>query len=287
MNFKVLKSRFLAGILSFGVAFGANSSVVAENADSSSNASIGTILLSMLNSSIPVSVSTLTERLDADPVWKSHSDDRGAHALHRAAEHQKPEVVQLLLDRGADVTEGNNWGATPLHYVAYGTGDVAVAQLLLDHGADVNATRTDGWTPLMCAVEESNTQLVKFLIDNGANVCLTNNHQETALHIATWLDRPKSARLILAAQHGVNCLSIPNGYGHIPLHNAAIKGYTDMVRILIEADGHATVNSRGFNSVIGLCKCGRIGKTPFDHAKYERHAETAEVLAEAGGVSIK
>ena len=59
-------------------------------------------------------------------------------ALHWAASFGHVAVVQLLLERKADVNARNSLGLAPLARAAW-KGELAVAALLLRHGADVHA----------------------------------------------------------------------------------------------------------------------------------------------------
>ena len=67
-------------------------------------------------------------------------------ALEIAASSGHPEMVRLLLDRGADVNAPNFWGGTAITAAAV-SGDPEATRLLIRHGADVNAN-DDGAVPL-------------------------------------------------------------------------------------------------------------------------------------------
>jgi ankyrin repeat protein len=73
------------------------------------------------------------------------------------------ELVRLLLDRGADVNRGNDYGWTKLHQAGYGD-DCELARLVLAAGArtDVSA-RGDGGTPLVVALFWGHTRVVDLL----------------------------------------------------------------------------------------------------------------------------
>ena len=71
----------------------------------------------------------------------------GVTPLSWAALEGRSEIVELLIEAGADVNEVNRDGATPLHTAAF-MGRFKVAQLLLDNGADVGAKTHYGDTPL-------------------------------------------------------------------------------------------------------------------------------------------
>ena len=85
----------------------------------------------------------------------------GITPLHLAAGHNKPEVVALLLERGADIHSRSALGSTPLHYAAaHGTPEVVA--LLLDRGADIEILDNSKFTPLDYAEENEHLK--------GANV---------------------------------------------------------------------------------------------------------------------
>jgi ankyrin repeat protein len=73
------------------------------------------------------------------------------------------DVVRLLLERGADVNRGNDYGWTKLHQAGYGD-DSELAQLLLDAGARTDlSARGDGGTPLIVALFWGHRDVVDLL----------------------------------------------------------------------------------------------------------------------------
>ncbi|MFZ4063274.1 MAG: ankyrin repeat domain-containing protein [Polynucleobacter sp.] len=90
------------------------------------------------------------------------------------------EVDKLLVQKGAEV---NRIGWTPLHY-ACTTGKLEVAQYLVANGAKVNALSPSDTTPLMMAVHSGNDQLVKFLLDKGADLKMRNHEGYSAIDVA-------------------------------------------------------------------------------------------------------
>jgi len=76
--------------------------------------------------------------------------------------------IRCFLERGATVNEEQH-GSTPLHIaVEYSKEGMEVAKLLVDRGADVNLKDSDGKTPLDLAVEDENTEMIKYLEAIGA-----------------------------------------------------------------------------------------------------------------------
>jgi ankyrin repeat protein len=62
--------------------------------------------------------------------------------------------------------------------------DADILQSLLDAGADINAKDTAGYTALMWAAGLGHTDTVKLLLDHGADVHIENNYKNTALGLA-------------------------------------------------------------------------------------------------------
>jgi len=129
----------------------------------------------------------------------------GMTPLHFAADSFNVDIVKFLIERGADVNAKCNEGDTPLHYAAY-IYSLDVVKCLVDLGADVNAKNNDGETPLHSAVKNlyvdygncdpndpsgefhdanrANGDVLKYLIDEGADVHAKNNEGKTAFDVA-------------------------------------------------------------------------------------------------------
>jgi hypothetical protein len=120
-------------------------------------------------------VERLRELLGADgEATKERSNSRSADGwplLHLAAAFAGESTVLLLLDAGADVRQVSQ---TPmrnqaLHAVLALSKDAAVTQLLIERGADVNAAQTAGYRPLHQAAVTGREDLVRMLLDAGAD----------------------------------------------------------------------------------------------------------------------
>lgn len=83
-------------------------------------------------------------------VHVDEADARGWAAIHHAALGTSPEMLLLLLMRGASVTACTGTGATPLHLAAF-NGRQVLCKLLVLHSADLHAQDEDGRTPLFDA----------------------------------------------------------------------------------------------------------------------------------------
>ncbi len=86
-------------------------------------------------------------------------------ALHVAVQLGKRDVVELLLEHGADPNAKSKHGRTPLHQA---TNDVELASLLIERGARVDMVDDEGRSPLHSAASFGSREVVQLLIDEGA-----------------------------------------------------------------------------------------------------------------------
>ena len=96
-------------------------------------------------------------------------------------------LVQLLVEKGADVNVANVSGNTPLH-IATEMGNEPLVNFLLDHGADAKAKNNIGDTLLHSAGRTRNRiiklTLVKRLLSKGVNIDHLNDRNESAILIS-------------------------------------------------------------------------------------------------------
>jgi ankyrin repeat protein len=137
--------------------------------------------------------------LEASPELVNVRDGEGMTPLHHAVLGGHPELAELLLDRGGDISAVDAWNQTPLHLAAYG-GDAALVALLLARGADVMAREMRGRTPLFMAVNWGrNVEVVERLIAAGADVNDRTPRGEEILLSTLYYGKPEIIDALLAA----------------------------------------------------------------------------------------
>ena len=201
------------------------------------------------------------------------------------------KVAQLLLDRGAHVDEYVGEAGTIL-YSAAARGNTDMVKFLIANGADVNAYGEVGNTPLHAA---KNVGIAKILIDNGADI-----HADcdcgTPLHTA---EDAEIAQLLIDHGADVNAYI----YGMAPIHTAKSA---EIVQLLI--DNGANVNVKGDYGFTPLHDASyrdkdivqvlldhgadvnakdNAGRTPLDIAIDRGRTEIADLLREHGGVATE
>src|ERR1051325_8999122 len=106
----------------------------------------------------------------------------GTTALHWAVHWNDVEAAKLLLKAGANPATKNRFGASPLSEAAF-AGNTELVKALLDAGADAKElATTDGETVLMTAARTGNVDVVRMLLDGGADVNAREHYKgQTAL----------------------------------------------------------------------------------------------------------
>jgi ankyrin repeat protein len=102
----------------------------------------------------------------------------------------------------AGISVAGNDGNTPLHYACEG-GNLEVVKFLIDSGADVSVAGNDGNTPLHYACEGGNLEVVKFLIDSGADVSALDKYGYSPLELLTSEHREEIEEYVSTRNFGV------------------------------------------------------------------------------------
>ena len=127
------------------------------------------------------------------------ADAHGQPGLSVAIRAESPKVVKVLLERpGIDVNALNAAGESPLMLAAI-QGDLVDVKLLIGHGARVNQP---GWSALHYAAASPHTDVLKFLIEQGADVQARSPNGTTPLMMAAQYGSEDVIDLLLA--HGAD-----------------------------------------------------------------------------------
>jgi ankyrin repeat protein len=112
--------------------------------------------------------------------------DRGGDTNFAIAiRDKKADLVKKMLTCGADVNLKTTEGWYPLHTAAY-YGPPEMIDLLVSKGANVNAPGDyDGWTPLHMASQQDDPAVVKALLKDGADKTIKSSGGKTAAEMAT------------------------------------------------------------------------------------------------------
>lgn len=115
--------------------------------------------------------------------------------LHLASEYNKPQVIDILLNNGADIESEVPGGLTSLHIATLSDATQAVSKLI-DLKAKVNKQDDKGYTALHMASESGNLSIVQLLLDHNADVTILNQDEMTPLCVAIYHKNMEVAALL-------------------------------------------------------------------------------------------
>ncbi|XP_056367091.1 protein phosphatase 1 regulatory subunit 12B isoform X10 [Oenanthe melanoleuca] len=182
----------------------------------------------------------------------------GLTALHQACIDENLDMVKFLVANGANVNHQDIEGWTPLHAVA-SCGYLNIAEFLISHGANVAAVNSEGEVPSDIAEEAAMKDLLlEHVKKQGIDLELSRKEEEQQMlqDARQWLNSGK-----------IEDVKQPRT-GATALHVAAAKGYSEVMRLLIQA---------GFN----LNVQDNDGWTPLHAAAHWGVKEACSILAEA------
>ncbi|XP_068416156.1 protein phosphatase 1 regulatory subunit 12A isoform X2 [Eschrichtius robustus] len=221
---------------------------------------------------------------DTDEVLKllhrgadiNYANVDGLTALHQACIDDNVDMVKFLVENGANINQPDNEGWIPLHAAA-SCGYLDIAEFLIGQGAHVGAVNSEGDTPLDIAEEEAMEELLQNEVNRqGVDIEAARKEEErimlrdarqwlnsghindvrhaksggTALHVAAAKGYTEVLKLLIQAGYDVN---IKDYDGWTPLHAAAHWGKEEACRILVD-------------SLCDMEMVNKVGQTPFDVA---------------------
>uniref|UniRef100_A0A7N8XRX7 Euchromatic histone-lysine N-methyltransferase 2 n=1 Tax=Mastacembelus armatus TaxID=205130 RepID=A0A7N8XRX7_9TELE len=216
-----------------------------------------------------------------DPTYQPDSQNRRS-ALHAAAQRGLLEICYMLVQAGAQVDAQDKDLRTPLleaiinnhievaHYLvqngacvyhedgytalhhAAKLGSLEIVNMLLETGqVDVNAQDNGGWTPIIWAAEHKHVDVIKALLNRGADVTITDKELNVCLHWAAYAGSVDIAELVLNA----GCsLSSVNMHGDTPLHIAAREGYLECVTLFLSRGADIDIMNREGDTPLTLAR---------------------------------
>ncbi|XP_055957363.1 protein TANC1 isoform X2 [Patella vulgata] len=172
-------------------------------------------------------------------------------ALTAACRHGKREIVEYLIDEGANMHAPNSKSFSPL-LCAVKAGRWEVADMLLQFGASIEQTDKYGRTPLMIAASEGHIAVLEMLLHKGAQYNLMDKEGLTAL---CWGCLKGHLHIVKTLHERGAQIQHVDKSNRTPLHLAAFHGDDQVVQYLIDQGAqieHVDVNGmRPLDRAIG------------------------------------
>ena len=174
------------------------------------------------------------ESLKINPKAKGQNGENALHNIVRRA--NQLEEIKYFLDKGVNINEKDKDGNTPFINAAESNSDVNILEFLLSSVKNINEKNKDGATALGLAVKNNSSEVVKFLIEKGADI---NVVDEKGDNLASYLIQYYSARtkndfenkMKILENAGLNFSAIQNN-GNTILHLALSKENIDLLKSL-------------------------------------------------------
>ncbi len=137
--------------------------------------------------------------------------------------------------------------------------DAAAVKKLIAQGVNVSELDANQDAPLVIAAYKGYTDIVKLLLEAGADVTAVDpGMKATALHAAAYAGRAEAAKLLIAYHIDIDKQGPYNGY--TALHDAIWQSNVETVEVLLNAGANLNLKSNS-------------GQTPLDFAKAKKISE--------------
>ena len=189
-----------------------------------------------------------------DPLAE-HPSQPKATALYYASLCGFSGVANYIINtHGEDVNAKSGSHGTPLRAASY-KGQIDVVRVLLDHGANVNTLDKKN-TPLSSACHGGHLEIMRLLLEHGADVDVgaDSDNGDLVLHLASKAGQAEAIQLLLRHNADVNA----GGFlGWTPLHEASFGGHAVVVQLLLDHGADINALSMGHNAPLRLALDGR------------------------------
>jgi ankyrin repeat protein len=164
---------------------------------------------------------------------------KGKSAIGVAAEFEHLEVIQKLIENGANVDLRESTSDWTALMVASCYGRERLVKVLIRHGANIEAQKTH-WqrTPIIIASTQGRTSVVKILIDSGVNMETTDRDGRTSLMYASDNGYESVVKLLIEAGANINAQS---NNGMTSLMHAFKYNHESVVKLLIKANADVNI----------------------------------------------
>jgi len=185
-------------------------------------------------------VDTAASLLEENPVLMSSRDSYSASALHLAVQKGHDSMIDFLMETGADVNARldhrgrHREGETVVHFAVVEK-RADLVRRLMEHGANATVESGSGMTPLHIACGIGALEVVEVLLDAGGDLRAPASNKFGSLPIHLAASSGNAAKVIDMLLKRGSPAHVANLRGSFPIHGAAMSGDVEGVRLLLAA----------------------------------------------------
>ncbi|AXK60155.1 ankyrin repeat domain-containing protein [Candidatus Chromulinivorax destructor] len=175
--------------------------------------------------------------------WAQVQDASRKSRLHRVVTDKNRALISILIDAKINLNIENYTGATPLFYAVHDalrSGTLDIVDMLLNAGADYTIPLHNGWSILHKIVFYANCSMASKFIKLGMNINIQDIEGNAPMHGAARWSSKKIMKLLIKKGADIN---IQNNKGLTPLHFAARFGHEKIVLMLIHAGANIDIEN--------------------------------------------
>ena len=194
--------------------------------------------------------------------------ESGFHeAIFASIKNESTNMFEILMRNGLDVNKRYEVGSRHFKLLHYATevANLNVIKLLIENGANINE-KDDLQTPLHISLIYKRREITKFLIRNGASINLKvkiNNETVTPLHLAILYSWQDIIEHLVTNGADINALDWCNDS---PLHYAVQTNNEEAVKLLLKNAADLSIKNAN-------------NQTALDVAKDKKYQQILEILA--------
>ena len=185
--------------------------------------------------------------LDRGVDWRM-PDEEGAEPIHDAALGGDSELVKMLLEMGADPNQKSQLGRTPVCEAVY-TRRLGAARVLLEAGADPNVRPHTGAPPLLEAGIRGSLQIMRLLVPYRADPNVTTDYGQryTALMHAAEGGDVDLVRMLVERGADIEATDV---HGKRALMQAAVYSHLHVVAFLLDCGGEVNATDQAGHTAL-------------------------------------
>ncbi|KAK1751120.1 ankyrin repeat-containing domain protein, partial [Echria macrotheca] len=179
----------------------------------------------------------------------------GNLALYYAARRGEADIINILLDQGADISRRYD-GKRTILMEACSSGSFPAVKALIDKGVDIGAQTEKGRTALEIAAGTGTREIVKLLLSHGAKIS-ENDAGQTALSLSAWVGHTETIKEMIESWKALPTTVDKNSW--TLLHVAASSGHVDVVNYLLGKGLSITArNTEGLTPLLCAAESGKL-----------------------------